>query len=339
MQPFAIITFRDTGPIKNWSDMRGAQIHNARTKPIDHGVEGAPVPEHLIGTGDLIADVKARLVVAKIDPNRLRKNGVIAYEAIMTASPDFFDQGSASEKRMRLAEWKQAQVEFAVARWGRHRVASMVLHLDEKTPHIHIIVVPLEVKSDKRRTDRSVRWGLVGRSISGPGQFDRLQDDYACAMEPFGLRRGIRGSGQKKEPMAAFMERTAEAKRQADNERRAAEAHRAAAITRERELLEAMDICAAERGALEVERRKLRAERAKVAEEALAVATARQEYDAARRSIEDALAAAQRFRDAVGRVPMKSMHPAAPQALNAANRLQIEAHRQPISPQQAQIGL
>lgn len=216
---FAIITFRNTGPIKTWSDMRAANMHNARTKPLAHAVRGAPAPEHLIGTGDLVADVKRRLSGAKIDPDRLRKNGVIAYEAILSASAEFFDAGTAEERGRRLMAWKAAQRDWALKRYGAHRVASMVLHVDEKVPHIHLVVVPLEVKTDGRRKDGEPRWSLVGRTISGPGRFDEAQDAYADAMAPFGLVRGVRGGGRKHEPVPVYLARMAAKERAVDADR------------------------------------------------------------------------------------------------------------------------
>lgn len=227
---FAIITFRATGPIKTWSDMRAANVHNARTKPLAHAVPGAPSPEHLIGTGDLVADVKVKLRAVDIDPDRLRKNGVIAYEAILTASAEFFDQGNDQAKRDRLATWKAAQRNWAIKRYGRHRIASMVLHQDEKTPHIHLVVIPLDVKSDKRRRDpNQVRWGLAGRTISGPGRFDEVQDDYAATMAPFGLKRGIRGSGRKHEPVPVYLARMAAKEQAVDADRAEVQRRRAQA--------------------------------------------------------------------------------------------------------------
>lgn len=216
---FAIITFRDTGPIKTWSDMRAANVHNARTKPLAHVMPGAPAPEHLIGTRDLVADVKQCLRGAKLDPDRVRKNGVIAYEAILSASAEFFDEGTVDDRAARLLAWKLAQREWALKRYGAHRVASMVLHVDEKVPHIHLVVVPLEVKSDGRRKDREVRWSLVGRTISGPGRFDEAQDAYAEAMASFGLVRGVRGSGRKHEPVPVYLARMAAKEHAVDAER------------------------------------------------------------------------------------------------------------------------
>jgi hypothetical protein len=206
---FAIITFRSTGPIKTWSAMRAANVHNARTKPLDHAVPGVPGPRHLIGGRDLVADVRRRLTSVGIDPDQLRRNGVIAYEAILTASAEFFDAGAEEERRQRLEAWTAEQVRWAKDRYGAHRVVSMVLHVDEKTPHVHLVVLPLDVKSDGRRSDDGLRWSLVGRLVSGPGKFDEAQDAYSAAMARFGLVRGVRGSGRKHEPVPVYLARMA----------------------------------------------------------------------------------------------------------------------------------
>ena len=218
--PYAIITFRDTGPIKTWSAMRAANVHNARTKPIAHGIANGPAPIFLLGSNDLVRDARDRLRHLDIDPNRLRKNGVIAYEAVLTASPEFFDGGDAAAQEKRVDEWAKAQVAWSVKRYGNHRIISMVLHLDEKTPHIHLVVMPLEPKCDRRRKNREIEWSLIGRSISGPGRFDEVQDDYAEAMAPFGLQRGVRKSGRKHEPVSVYLARLAAKERALDCDRK-----------------------------------------------------------------------------------------------------------------------
>ncbi|VVT17743.1 conserved hypothetical protein [Sphingomonas aurantiaca] len=231
---YAIITFRDSGPIKSWSAMQAANVHNARTKPLAHAMPNAPAPRFLVGGKDLVADVKKKLTLANIDPRRLRKNGVIAYEAILTASADFFEQGTDEERRQRLEDWTAAQVAWAMKRYGAHRVASMVLHEDEKTNHIHLVILPLEVKSDGRRKDAELRWSLVGRTISGPGKFDEAQDVYAAEMARFGLSRGVKGSGRKHEPVPVYLARMA-AKEQAVDGARVAVAEQEVAVAADRD--------------------------------------------------------------------------------------------------------
>lgn len=364
-QPFAIITFRADGPIKTWSDMRGANVHNARTKPIEHAVPGAPAPEHLIGSGDLVADVKARLRKVGIDPERMRKNGVIAYEAIMTASPAFFEQGDAAAREVRLRDWTAAQVEFARKRYGAHRIASMVLHLDEKTPHIHLVVLPLEVKPDRRRRNpHDVQWSLVGRTVSGPGQFDRLQDEYSAAMAPFGLVRGVAGSGRKNEPMADFIARTERERRDAERARAAAEAQRLASAAREQELLDLIaatdkrrredeaerraeldrqrehaaalardqQALAERRAALEQERADLVHQRDLLAAERAAARAERQAATTERALLIPAMQKATAFLDRLSRASTRDLHPSVQQAVVAANALRAASASIAINP-------
>lgn len=217
---FAIFTFRDTGPLKTWAAVRAAQVHNSREKPIAHGEPGIR-PKHEIGSGNLVRDIQAALRQHGIDPGSLRKNGVIAYEAVLTASPAFFQCAQREERYEKFGRWYRAQKQFLLAKYGEHRIVSMVLHLDEQTPHIHVVILPLEFRADGRSKGGAKRWALVGRTISGPGQFDRLQDEYARAMEPWGLSRGEVKSGRKHKPVREYL---ADLKRQEEaNSRRAAE--------------------------------------------------------------------------------------------------------------------
>ena len=201
---FAIFTFRDTGPLKTWAAVRAAQIHNSREKPIAHGASDIG-PRHIIGGRNLVEDIKAALRHHGIDPAKLRKNGVIAYEAVLTASPTYFQNLAPEERGVKFRRWYDEQKRFVLAKYGEHRVVSMVLHLDEQTPHIHVVILPLEFRADGRSKDGAKRWALVGRTISGPGQFDRLQDEYARAMEPLGLSRGEVKSGRKHKPVREYL--------------------------------------------------------------------------------------------------------------------------------------
>lgn len=245
---YAIFTFRDTGPLKTWAAVRGAQVHNSREKPIAHA-SGDAAPRHMIGSGNLVADVKNRLIEHGIDPTRMRKNGVIAYEAVLTASPAFFSDPSTGADPGVFQLWTVMQRGFLLEKYGSHRIVSLVLHTDESTPHLHAVILPL-VHSPDQRSGGKARWSLVGRSISGPGEFDRLQDDYAESMEDFGLSRGEVKSGQKHKPVKTYL---AELKAQEEaNAGRAVELE--AMLSRVRD-----DMAAAEQDKLEVakERRAL----------------------------------------------------------------------------------
>lgn len=220
----AIISFDSRGPAKSWSAVQAIQAHNSREEKLDHVEAGAPAPLHVIGSGDLAGDMRARLVAHGVRPERLRTNGVLCYEAVLTASRQFFEGGDFAVHRTRLGAWVKAQRDFVLAKYGAHRVVSLVLHVDELTPHMHLVVLPLERKVDGRRGDGLERWSLVGRSIAGPGEFDRLQTEYAAAMSGFGLRRGEAGAGRKNQPVREYLKRIAELEEEAVRARKRAEA-------------------------------------------------------------------------------------------------------------------
>lgn len=296
---YAIISFRDTGPLKTWGAIRGAQIHNCREKPIAHAELAIP-PIHVIGSGKLVRDVKDGLRKHGLDPHALRKNGVIAYEAVLTASPDFFKNPRPHGDTTNVVQWHSAVKEFLLEKYGEHRVVSLVLHMDEKTPHYHAVILPLSLRADGRSKDPSPRWALVGSTISGPGEFDRLQDEYARAMEPLGLCRGEVKSGRKHKPVKQYL---AELKAQeAANQKRAADLE--AELARARDT---MALAQREREELQKAREKHRAERAeadaKLASERAVLAEdckhAAEVMDAIDRTIERAL----RFVNFVERFP------------------------------------
>lgn len=330
---FAIITFRNTGPIKTWTDMRAANVHNARTKLLAHALVGAAPPEHLIGTGDLVADVKRHLRRAEIDPGRLRKNGVIAYEAILSASAEFFDANTDEERAGRLTAWKAAQQDWAIKRYGAHRVASMVLHVDEKVPHVHLVVIPFEIVTDGRRKDQKPRWSLVGRTISGPGKFDEVQDQYAAAMAPFGLMRGVRGSGRKHEPVPVYLARMAAKERAVDAEAVQMDRDRAAHRADQARL-------AAARDAIDLRTRQIALAEQELAagEEALASSRAsfarfRDELIATREKLSPIVTAAQAFvRAAAGVKPEDIVPTACPAVVAARQLIQVVRSAQAPSP-------
>jgi chromosome segregation ATPase len=88
----------------------------------------------------------------------------------------------------------------------KDNVVSVVLHLDEKTPHIHAPVVPI-VKGERRKTEAEKNNGkkkyrkkpadivrFCADDIITRDYMERFQDTYAEMMEKYDLQRGIRGS-------------------------------------------------------------------------------------------------------------------------------------------------
>ncbi|MFN3776889.1 plasmid recombination protein [Sphingomonas parapaucimobilis] len=199
---YGVLTFDNRGPIKSWERMTSIQRHNARTEELPHCDPAAPEPEFLKGSERLVEDAQRELCSHGLDPQALRANGVIAHEVILTASHEYFAQGDEAERDRRLWHWVARAYLAAIKIWRKVTIVQMVLHLDEYTPHIHVVLMPLVKKVFGRRPEDGERWTLNGREITGPGEFQRAHDEYATEMKALGLQRGVSGSGRKYRPFA-----------------------------------------------------------------------------------------------------------------------------------------
>ena len=70
---------------------------------------------------------------------RVRKDSVTAVEALITASPEFFEKKSRKE----VKEFFNYAVEFMKSKQDPDTYISAVVHVDEKTPHMHLCFVPI----------------------------------------------------------------------------------------------------------------------------------------------------------------------------------------------------
>ena len=70
---------------------------------------------------------------------RVRKDSVTAVEVLITASPEFFE----GKKPREVKEFFDHALDFMKAKQDAATYISAVVHVDEKTPHMHLIFVPL----------------------------------------------------------------------------------------------------------------------------------------------------------------------------------------------------
>ena len=85
--------------------------------------------------------------------------------------------------------------------FGEENLVSCVLHMDEKTPHLHATITPI-VTTERRRKEREGNKKYATKSgprlsaddVMARGKLFQYQNTYAVAMKPFGLQRGVVGS-------------------------------------------------------------------------------------------------------------------------------------------------
>ena len=125
-----------------------------------------------------------------------RSKNVVADEMIFTASPGFFK----GLKNKDIKKWADTCMEFVYQDLGykKEQVLHATLHMDEKTPHIHCVVIPLVKKLDKRTNTE--RYTISKKQyIRDNKHLSDLQDKYCQRLNDkgFDLERGIKNSDRE----------------------------------------------------------------------------------------------------------------------------------------------
>lgn len=100
---------------------------------------------------------------------RVRRDSVKFVETLITTSPEF-----AKAHESEMPEYFERALGFLKERVGEENIFSAVVHMDEKTPHMHLCFVPLT--KDKRLSAKEI--------LGNKKAMIRWQDDfYACMSE------------------------------------------------------------------------------------------------------------------------------------------------------------
>ena len=130
-------------------------------------------------------------------------NQVKAIRVLLTGSNKDMKQMEADG---RLDGWCNDNLKWLWETYGEQNLVSAVLHMDEKTPHIHATIVPI-VTGERRKAQKEEQNGkkkyrkkntqdvrLCADDVMARHKQKHYQDTYAQAMSKYGLQRGIDGS-------------------------------------------------------------------------------------------------------------------------------------------------
>ena len=130
-------------------------------------------------------------------------NQVKAIRVLLTGSNKDMKQ---MEEDGRLDGWCNDNLKWLRETYGERNLVSAVLHMDEKTPHIHATIVPI-VTGERRKARKEEQNGkkkyrkkntqdvrLCADDVMARHRLKHYQDTYAQAMSKYGLQRGIDGS-------------------------------------------------------------------------------------------------------------------------------------------------
>ena len=136
---FAILRFaKYKGP-----EISNIEAHNERTKEIyasnpDVDTNRSKNNFHIIQPTDKYRAMSEALI-KQYDCPRVRSDSVRIVETLITASPEFFK----GKKKSEIRGFFEHAVDFLKQEIGEDRLISAVVHMDEKTPHMHVSFVPI----------------------------------------------------------------------------------------------------------------------------------------------------------------------------------------------------
>lgn len=99
---------------------------------------------------------------------RTRKDSVRFVDTLITASPEFF----RGKKRDDVKLFFQTAVDFLAQKIGKDNIFAATVHLDEKTPHMHLCFTP--ITADGRLSAKEI--------IGNRTQLTKWQDDFFAHM-------------------------------------------------------------------------------------------------------------------------------------------------------------
>lgn len=139
--------------------------------------------------------IEDRIKEGYTQAREIRKDAVKFQTHILTGSheemKEIFSNKETSDK------WLQANIDWMIGKYGKENIMRFTLHMDETTPHIHAVTVP--ITDDGRLSAKSY--------ADGKKALRDIQTDYAQCMEQFGLERGLERVGIKHESALEYYAR------------------------------------------------------------------------------------------------------------------------------------
>jgi len=188
---FAILR---TGKLKSLRHIESAAKHNYRMIPVRHLLNSNK--DKVIKNDYLSVMPSTRALM----PKKIRKNGVLAIEVILSLSPAYFrpnNPDACGEFESDAYEnFEQSAVAFANSAFGDANIVSFVSHLSESSPHCHILFVPIDPRGRLN----------AAHFVGSPQILRDLQTKWASHVAPLGIKRGIdaRKTRRSHVPIARF---------------------------------------------------------------------------------------------------------------------------------------
>lgn len=182
--------------------LKGMQFHNQREREsrTNEDIDRERTHENydLRNDGNIDYNERVKEIIdsQKTDTRKTRKDAVLVNELLITSDKKFFDRLDPEERKRFFEE----SYKLFSERYGEQNIAYATVHNDEKTPHMHLGVVPMR---DGK---------LQGKNVFNRQELLWLQDKFPehIKKQGFELERGEKGSDRKHIETAKFKKQTLE---------------------------------------------------------------------------------------------------------------------------------
>ena len=127
----------------------------------------------------------------------------VACEMIFTSDEEFFKNLNEDD----IKDWARVSLNFVIDDIGikKENIIHAVIHMDEKTPHLHIVSVPIVNSYDKRIKANRLSISRA-KYIENKFELSSLQDKYNFRLKEngFNLERGLKFTDKKHTKTASF---------------------------------------------------------------------------------------------------------------------------------------
>lgn len=148
-------------------------------------------------------DIEGYINANKSSKRAVRKDAVLVCEWIITSDSDFFESMSPADTR----EYFQTAIDFFAERYGSKNLMYAQVHLDERTPHMHLGIVPFD-KDNK----------LTAKTMFDREALQDIQNELPLYMNERGFKveRGRTGSEAKHLTVQEYKDVQKEIKKQSE---------------------------------------------------------------------------------------------------------------------------
>lgn len=183
------------GKLKTAVQAKAATGHNYRQYEVSNVDGQAPHPNvEFVNHAQRDYWELANERIAEVVGRTVRKDAIRAMEVILTGSPNAFVRDHTGRALDHSdSQWAKDNLDFLKKTFGEKNIVSCTLHQDEKSPHFHAVIVP--ITSDNH---------LSAKTLFNPVTLRAYQTDYAEAMHPHGMERGVKHSEAVHQPMKQY---------------------------------------------------------------------------------------------------------------------------------------